>query len=235
MISKSQNDACTRVGETATNQPEWQDYGQYCLLREKGLRKQALSKLSTFLEHAKGWGFNKKKEFVTWLCSQMESIPDASYGPYPFPLARELFIPFFEEWTQKEPSNPEAWTLKARYGEDFSAYSKAIEIDPTNQRARVALANAIIGYLEHAMHHLPEYFIGDEQEALAAAQEGYEHLSYINEGDVRTYLLRELKEAENLLLDWVTFRKEMGTDFDAWCRSKGRNYKWIKAFYYSRK
>jgi tetratricopeptide (TPR) repeat protein len=235
MISKSQINACIQVGETAVNRPEWQDYGQYCLLREKGLRKQAFSKLSAFLEHSKGWSFDQKKEFVKWLCDQMDSIPDASYEPYPSPLLRDLFIPFFEEWTQREPSNPVAWTLKGRYGDDFGAYSKAIEIDPRNQHARVALTNASIGYIEHAMHHLPEYFIGDEQEAIKATQEAYEHLSHITDEELREYLLRELKEAENMLIDWMTFRKGNGTDFNAWCCSKGRNYRWIKAFYYSRK
>jgi len=235
MITKSQNNACTQVGEAAINRTEWQNYGQYCLLREKGLRKQALSKLSAFLRQSKIWNFDQKKEFVTWLCNHMDSIPDASYGPYPTPLAQELLIPFFEEWTQREPTSPEAWTLKGRYGNDFSAYSKAIEIDPKNQRARVALANANISYIEHAMHHLPEYFIGDEQEALSAAQEAYEHISHIDDGGPREYLLRELKEAENLLLGWMTFRNEMETDFNAWCLSKGRNYRWVKAFYYSKK
>lgn len=234
MITKKQNDACTRVGEAAIARPEWNDYGQYCLLREKGLRKQALSKLSDFLRNSQSWSFDQKKEFVIWLCNQMDSIPDASYGPYPTPLARELLIPFFEEWTQRDPINSEAWTLKGRYGDDFSAYFKAIEIDPKNQRARIALTDASIGYLEHAMHHLPHYFIGDEQEALTATREAYEHLSHIDDGEPRTHLLQELKNAENLLLDWMTFKKEMGTDFDEWCHTKGRNYRWVKAYYYSR-
>jgi hypothetical protein len=42
----------------------------------------------------------------------------------------------------------------------------------------------------------------------------------------------ELAAARQLLEDWLAFSQECGTDFDEWCRLRGRQYTWRKHYYY---
>jgi hypothetical protein len=145
MITKDQNKACLLAAEEACGNPAWRDYGEYCRSRERGLRKQAFAHLNAFLDAAQSWGFDDRRTFVQWLCEKMDTVGEADYGPYPTPLAKRLFQPLFDEWIQNEPSNAEAFALKAQYAPDFDSYRKAVQIDPENQRARLALAREKLG------------------------------------------------------------------------------------------
>jgi hypothetical protein len=232
MITKKQNSACLIVGEKALQNPEWKDYGDYCLNREKGLRKQAFSHLESFLCQAVTWSFEKKLEFVQWLCDLMDTVADASYGPYPTPLSQRLFIPLFEEWIKKEPNNAEVFALKAQYTVDFESYKIAVRIDPENQRARLALARQCAYDIWYSTHHLPEYFIGNEKDILSIVAEGKGHIAHLHNGIRKDDIFADILNEEQLLQDWIEFNLEGGEDFNIWCTNKERHYKWIKAYYY---
>ncbi len=234
MIARSQNTACLTVAEEAEMTPAWKDYARYCHLREQGLRRQAFASLDLFIADALHWDFESQKAFVLWLCSKMDTVEDADYGPFPSPLRTRLFLPFFTEWLRSEPANDEAHALRARYLGEPLFYRRALEINPQNQRARRALAAACIGDIWNATHHLPHYFIGDEQEIKSVAEEARDHIAHIEQTDCRTLLSTELAQEEQLLDDWIAFQQESKEDFDAWCRSKGRHYSWVKAYYYDR-
>ncbi len=234
MIARSQNAACLTVAKEADKTPGWNDYARYCHLREQGLRRQAFASLDLFIADALHWDFDRQKEFVLWLCSKMDTVKDGDYGPFPAPLRTRLFLPFFTEWLRREPTNDEACALRARYLGEPLFYRRALEINPRNQRARSALATACIADIWNATHHLPHYFIGDEQEIKSVAEEARDHIAHIEQSDRRIVLTKELAEEEQLLADWITFKQESGEDFDAWCRRNGRYYSWVKAYYYDR-
>jgi hypothetical protein len=219
MIARSQNVACLAVAEEADKLPAWKNYARYCSLREQGLRKQA---------------FASQKEFVLWLCSKMDTVEDADYGPFPAPLRKKLFFPFFTEWLRREEKNDEAWALRARYLGEPQLYRRALEINPQNQRARNALAIACIGDIWHATHHLPHYFIGDEHEVKSIADEARDHISHVEQPDRQKFLQNQLHQEEQLLDDWIAFSQGSGKDFDAWCMGKRRQYSWVKAYYYEK-
>ena len=234
MIALSQNAACLAVAKEADRVPSWKTYAQYCRLREQGLRKQAFASLDLFIAEAMQWDFDSLKAFVLWLCGKMESVEHADYGPFPAPLRSKLFLPFFTEWLRQNPGNDEAYALRARYLGEPAFYCQALEINPCNQRARYALAVACIRDIWHATHHLPHYFIGDEQEVKAIAEEARGHISQVEEPEKQSFLQKELAQEEQLLDDWIAFKQESGEDFDAWCRSRGHQYSWVKAYYYER-
>ncbi len=232
MIARSQNIACLTVAKEADKTPAWKDYARYCHLREQGLRRQAFASLDLFIADALHWDFDRQKAFVLWLCSRMDAVEDADYGPFPSPLRARLFLPFFTEWLRREPANDEAHALRAQYLGEHSLYRRALEINPRNQRARRALAAACIGDIWNATHHLPHYFIGDEQEIKAVADDARDHIDHIDQADSRAVLLKELAREQQLLDDWIAFQQVSGQDFEAWCGSKGHHYSWVKAYYY---
>ncbi len=234
MIAKTQNEACLGLAAEADKVPGWKDYAQYCRLRERGLRERAFLSLDSFLAESVRWSFDAKKAFVLWLCSKMDTVRDADYGPYPQPVRVRLFLPFFNEWLEREPQNDEACALYGRYLGQAEYYRRAVSINSRNQRARDALALACIVQLEYAMHHLPHHFIGDPCQMKAVAEEAREHIAHIDDPGRREFLCRELAEQEQLLDDWIAFDQGADTDFEQWCRAKGREYGWVKAYYYER-
>ena len=235
MIARDQNAACLVVAKEAEAKPAWADYAAYCRLREQGLRKQAFGHLSSFIAQARSWEFETQKEFVLWLCSKMDAVKDADYGPYPTPLRNQLFAPFFEEWLEREPRNDDAHAVKARYLGDHKSYEDAIAINPSNQRARHALACDCLYDLWYATHHLPDYFIGDEQQVKQIAGAAHGHITRLEDAKRRELLSKELADEEQLLDDWIAFKGEGAEDFDGWCGRKGRKYSWVKAYYYDAK
>jgi hypothetical protein len=61
-----------------------------------------------------------------------------------------------------------------------------------------------------------------------------EHISHVERSEEQRFLQKQLEQEEQLLDDWIAFKRESAEDFDAWCRSKGRQYSWVKAYYYER-
>ncbi len=234
VIAQTQNHACLALAGEADKVPAWKDYAQYCMLRERGLRKQAFLSLNSFLAESGRWSFDAKKTFVLWLISKMDTVEAADYGPYPQPVRARLFLPFFDEWLVREPQNDEARALYAQYLGEPKYYRHALSINPCNQRARNALALACIADMEFAMHHLPHYFIGDPHEMKAVAEEAREHIAAIDDRHRQEFLRKKLIGQEQLLEDWIEFDKEPNTDFEQWCRAKGREYWWVRAYYYER-
>ena len=234
MIDRSPIAACLPVAEEADKTPDWKDYARYCHLREQGLRRQAFASLDLFIADALEWDFESQKAFVLWLCSKMDTVKYGDLAPFPAPLSTRLFQPFFTELLRREPANDEAYALRARYMGEPLLYRRALAINPRNQRVRHALAVACIGDIWYAQHHLPHYFLGDEQEIKSIAEEARDHIAHIEQADRRTLLLKELAQEEQLLDDWIKFQHESGKDFGAWCRGMGREYPWVKAYYYER-
>ena len=59
----------TEAGNHSLVNPAWAEYGQFCELLEKGLRKEAFAHLESFIESAARWSLSEKKQFVSWLYS----------------------------------------------------------------------------------------------------------------------------------------------------------------------
>jgi hypothetical protein len=232
VISQDQNAACLILAQEAGSVPDWEDYAAYCRLRERGLRNQAFSRLESFIDRATKWSFQTQREFVLWLCKEMDSIKDADYGPYPTPLRTRLFAPFFDEWLRREPNNDEAYVLCARHLGEPRFYQRALEINPKNQRARIALAEECIYDTWYATHHFPHFFIGDEVKTTKTVQQARSHISSIEDPERQRQLLNELADLEQLLNDWIAFKQQGADDFQAWCADRGHHYSWVLGYYW---
>jgi hypothetical protein len=64
------------------------------------------------------------------------------------------------------------------------------------------------------------------------AEEAAHLIEGITDPDDRDRLRGELAAAQQLLEDWLAFSLEPGTDFDEWCRLRGRHNVWTKHYYY---
>jgi len=160
------------IASEAEQEPAWQAYAHYCRERERGLRKQALRSLGAFVATAEWWPFEAGLSFVALLCAHLERPGWARFDLTPHPLTNRILRPTLEEWTTHDPQAPlpHRW-LGMFFGYSYSGVRaglveppdsveqhlrRAIELDPTEQPARVRPAERLIGGLEYDAHHLPE-------------------------------------------------------------------------------
>ena len=240
------SEAMRLVASDAEREPGWHTYARYCRERERGLRKQSLRHLETFVAEAEQWPFGARHCFVAWLCVHLERPGWMRFDLTPYPLTNRLLKPTLVEWTTRDPraSLPHRWLgiicsyLGTRAGlmeppESVEHHlGRAIELDPTEQPARVRLAELLIGGLEYDAHHLPEAYIGEAENGVREGEEAARLIEGITDPRDWARLTGKLAAARQLLEDWLAFSQESGTDFDEWCRLRGRKYTWRKHYYY---
>lgn len=243
------SEAIRLIASEAAREPAWHTYARYCRERERGLRKRALRTLENFVGTAEWWPFGARLSFAAWLCAHLERPGWARFDLTPHPLATRILRPTLVEWTTRDPAAPlpHRW-LGMFFGYDYyqgpraglaeppgdrkQHLRRAIELDPTEQPARVQLAELLMGDLEYDAHHLPEYYIGEAEHDGGVAKEAAHLIEGLTDPIDRVRLRAEFAAARQLLEDWLAFSRESEADFEEWCRLRGRQYVWTKHYYY---
>lgn len=149
----------TEAASFSSDIPDWKDYSEYCKLLERGLRKDAFSHLSTFIDSAIGWDFSQKRQFASWLFHFAYTNPDC-FQLMPQPLSKRLLEPTLTEWTEREPgcAEPHRWLGTRKH------LRQAIELDSKDEIARQLLIENLFHGVHYATHELPYGYIGNPQE-----------------------------------------------------------------------
>ena len=187
-------------------------YAQYCVLREKGLRKQAFKQLNAFIEIAKDWGLNQRYEFV----ERLYLIQDNNRNRYdliPHPLYSVIVEPTVVAWVKENPSDPSGY----RWLGGRENWRKAILLNKEEQIARVRLIEQIIYYAYFSTHHLPEGFIGSPSEELLGLNEANILLDGLENDKLKIKFSDEIKDCMELIQAYREYEKStyVGT-FEAW-------------------
>lgn len=251
MIGVGQNECLRIVATQASANEAWSEYAQYCRDREGGLRRRAFQHLKKFLETAKAWSFHDRSAFANWVCLRITEFGESdSCGLVPKPLAEQLVVPTLREWAGSETTNstPCRWlgmffsavvypglrTGLTTGGDDaYSLLREALRRSPADRLARIRLIEMIVGDAEYSCHHLPHYYIGEPKDDLARITEAVELLSGVDEPAQNARLQSEVDHAIQLIDDWIRFTDAGEADFNQWCLTHGRTYRWIRAYYYS--
>lgn len=161
--------------------PNWANYARYCELKEKGLRKQALSILRVFIQQMLSRPLKERIEFVNWLEEVRLRYRDG-VRLTPVPLYEELIKPTLELWIETEPKNP----LPYRWQDTIESVNKAIELDPNDQTLRKILFWKIIGYVDYNHHELRHYgYIGNAAEDLEMLEDLRKKMQSLSEPDLQ--------------------------------------------------
>lgn len=207
-----------------------------------GAAAEALRCLDDFLRAAERWTFEERREFAAWLSSVLETCGWRSHDLIPHPLIARLLRPTLLEWAERDTGAvlPHRWL-----GMFFSFHPhaetglssqehlrRAVELDPEEQPARIRLIHYDLGYLEYAVHHLPDYYIGDPGEDLAFTTDVARLIDGVADSRTQSELRAELAAAWQLIEDWIAFCDEGGADFDEWCRARRRAYGWQRHYFY---
>lgn len=181
MSSSASLDALTCTGRTAGSEPRWRHYAEYCRLRARGLRREALQALNAFLADAADWSLAERVAFAKWVGRAADHESNSLCLPHP--LLRELLVPAAAEQAGLDPADAEAQLLLAVWadpsgGWPVDRYLAAIALDPANAMISRIFVRAVLQWTGYAQHELPHGYLGDPDEdadlleqAIASMQE----------------------------------------------------------------
>jgi hypothetical protein len=209
----------------------WPQYAEFARLQSLGLRKKALAMMPAFAEDLAGQEWSRRWEFARWLYTEA-LLPGVIMDMLaPHSLRERILVPTLKEALRDDSTAcPEAYLWLVWHHRETLAFENespdrllrdGIQRFPGDGRLRRALADRLLGYVEHAMHHLDESdYLGNPAEDLALLSEARSLLdgTKLENGE----LLAEIDHAESLVRAWRRWSSEgRSGDFPAWCRSQG--------------
>lgn len=214
---------------------QYQGFLDYCILKDKGLRKKSFEILQIFITGVKQWEEQDQRDFICWLFGLFEST-DNHHQVLVHPLEEQLLKPILQSWMdiQNDP-RPFRW-----FGLFLNSYNrmdylnKAIELGGLKeQRALRKVIELKLDWLWYIFHHVAEdLYLGNIIEDRKIIEEIDILLTDIQDDEVQKDIQNELAYYKKLMNDWDEFSRSSKSDFVKWCTEKGRRYNWVKAFYY---
>jgi hypothetical protein len=183
--------------------PAWAEYGRFCELLEKGLRKDAFKHLAAFIEDAAEWSFEEKRKFVSWLYHFAGERED-SFLLLPQPLHKGFLEPALREWVEREPESGEPH----RWFGTHEHLKEAVRLDPADEIARERLANMVFGWIGYSTHELPYGYIGNPEEDLQMLSEVEPIISGISDKAKRAEYQGALSELREEIYAYLRGRAE---------------------------
>lgn len=214
--------------------PELAGLAEYCLMREKGLRSQALARLNHFLAETKLWDVDiARRQVITIL--EANACTPAAHHFMTFPLMGQLIFPTLDRWLVDEPSAicPIRWLGLLR--SDPDALNLALSLDPGDIPVRRCLINLALDKADYSTHHLSESVLLSSVEETRSAIAVARNL-IISAPDMMPFsvLLAEADEYEEMLDDWLDYNNSPIGGFPQWCEARKRTYRWSTIVYYDK-
>ncbi|GGI12901.1 hypothetical protein [Gottfriedia solisilvae] len=213
-------------------------FKEFCILKEKGLRKEAFKSLNTFINDLKKWDANAQKEFACWLFDVFENTEEIHHVLV-HPLEENLLKPLLNQWMISTPkdSRPFRWHGLFLNTEYRIKYLKiAIEIGrDKEQNALLQLIELYFYSLWYSFHHISEdFYLGDINEDKSLIVQIEDLISKVDNEQFKKNLNDNLIYYKNLLSDWIDFKKVESEGFVQWCADNGKEYSWTEAYYYEK-
>lgn len=205
---------------------------EYCVLREKGLRTQALARLDDFLSEATLWDFDKRRSNVVTILNAGTRISKA-HQFMTHPLLKRLVYPTLEQWITAEPSAAEPVRWLGLLRSDPDVLRLALRLEPSDVPVRRRLINFALDAADYATHHLSEsvlLFTVDETRASISAARKW----IATAPDIQPFidLSAAADEYEQMIDDWAAYSQSPVGTFPQWCDTRGRTYAWPTIVYY---
>ena len=211
------------VIEISKGYPHWLGYTQYCVAKEKGLRKQAMQIMEEFIRSMNQKPIRVRIDFTHWI-EEMQFKYNDSVGLIPYPLHEEIIAPTLEAWKKKEPQDP----VPYRWINTEESLLKAIELDPNEQISKYRLFQKIIFEVWQNQHELEDQlYIGDSKKDRRRLQVLKEKIRGIQEADSEA-LFEEIEARITICNTYLEFEKSehFGRgNFISFIKTKNPNFK----------
>lgn len=220
------------VGDSYSEREGYDGFARYCLLREQGLKKAALSALTEFIGQAQRWPVERQREVVEELCQLRLSRPEV-HQLLPQPLIGFLQR-VLEQWRTEQPALAGPFRWSGLVCGDVSYFEEAIKRDPNDALSLGRLAQELLDEVEHLTHHLCEAsFIGSEGDAVEALRTAAQYILRMPVTDARQALQQQSAYYRALLEAWLRYKSGGNVvGFPDWCRQRDLRFEFSSVAYY---
>jgi len=231
--NKDNFDGLVAIANALDDIPQLQLLANYCRLRERGLRKQALQVLRDFLSVAAEWTNDNSREVVVFVLEVHARVPDA-HTFMTEPLWNEFVFPVLDDWHSTSPAAivPLRWLGLLR--RDTNLLERTLSALPNDIPVRRELVNSALSEANCATHHLDEsLFLGKVSAAKVQLAQARMWLDSAFPPEPFNDLREELGRLHQMVVDWETYQDAPHGTFPDWCNANGRKYQWPAKVYYN--
>lgn len=212
------------TAEWASGDERLRMFYEYCVLTEKGLRKQGLAAARAFVAETEDWTDDERRTVVNEICERGHR--HAWVGALsPHPIMKGLIWPTLEAWCEEDPASSVPFRWLGMMSRDTGPLERAIAKDPSDQIALNSLLNKLIRAVDFSVHHLPEGYIGDPGIDLRLLDRAEELVPLVTDLTDRERWKNEVIGYRGLVESYRDFRREVASDgFEGWALRSGRPY-----------
>jgi len=196
----------------------WDNFQEYLDLRAKGLRRQGLDMLRSFVAEANLWNLEARKALACWVSIRQEGTRLREFKLDPQFLITDLIDPTVREWLTQEPKSALAWYLHRSQYPDLDALRQSVSLDPSFQRPRRQFISLVAAYASMSQHELPDFgYNGDAEMEARNLKEALKILACVSRPLWRESIEAELHELLEIAQAWLRFERSGQQSFSHWC------------------
>ena len=230
--NKNNFEGLKSVGEKYSSMKGYELFGKYCLQKESGLNKQAISSIKRFVIDLENRPISEQRNIAEEL-SALGFWNREIHQLLAYPLAQFL-KEVLENWIADEPDNPIPHKWQGYISGDTSYYERALELDPKDDISINRLAQAHLDDVDYQTHHLSEsLFLGEFSDAQSSLDKAAKFIATVSNQELKEQMQVEFEYYKKLLVCWNEYSKlEIEQSFPDWSRSKGENFNFLSIVYY---
>jgi len=162
--NKAYFEGLKEIGDFHIDSPKYHLFGNYCLLKEKGLKKQAVIAAKKFITELIRKSISEQRNAAIYLC-ELSNKSQRTHSLINHPIAK-FIEQVLQNWLEEEPNSIIALRWYARHGPyelREATLEKALLIDPFDRFALEQSISETIYDIEYMTHHLDEGFLIGER------------------------------------------------------------------------
>ncbi|WP_395377547.1 hypothetical protein [Marinicella sp. W31] len=207
-------------------------YADYCLLKEQGLKKHAMSAINAFVSFLQKRHQEEQRAAAVELASlAFENKETHQLLPYPLVQCLKHIL---ERWVSEDEKNPLPYKWLGYIAADYSYFEKTLQLDPNDEMCLSKLAVAHLNDIDYQTHHLSEsLLIGTLSDAKSSLDHAQVLIDRIKTKALKMYLQSDYAYYEKLLNCWEMYSKaEQKESFPDWCAFRGEEFNFWSIMYY---
>lgn len=225
-------DGLREIGDAMQARPGLSHLARYCLLREQGLRKQALAELLTFVAETSQRPLDEQRELacrLTLLHFENRNVHQLLAGPL-----RAYLQGVFASWCAEKPALAEPYRWLGVLSREPQHFEMALKFDAEDCIALGWLASEALNAVDFATHHLGESrLLGALDDAYAWLERAEAYAGRLQSGKAQANFLEEVAGYRELLDAWRAYEAlTPELSFPDWSRERGLGFAFAAAFYY---
>jgi hypothetical protein len=226
-------DGLASIGATCAAEADLAFFGQYCLLREKGLRKPANEAAASFVAHLEGLGLASQREIAVRLVQLQRANPHV-HQLLSHPV-RMALMNILRAWCDDSPKEVLPRISLGLLSRDVGHFEAALQLEPNEQTALLGLAEFHLSKVDFQTHHLSESrLIGSTDEADESLRQAEAFIARLESTPHCAQLKSELAHYKLLVSEWATYCANVPDEpFTQWSRSRGNAFNFPSIVYYT--